>query len=166
MREKEAKRVMLVGQPMYLLMSHDYCLSSIASSLLIGVEELLKEFGDIFPKGTPHGLPPLRGIEHQIDLIPRASLPNKLAYRSNPQETKEIQRQLESLMEKRWVRESLSPCAMLVILVPKKDGTLRMCTNCRAINNLSIFYLGIFHQTGWRLDKVFITTHPIKTFFP
>jgi len=46
---------------MYLLMPHGYCLSSIASSLPIGVEELLKEFWDVFPKDTPHGLPPLRG---------------------------------------------------------------------------------------------------------
>ena len=104
------------------------------------VEELLKEFGDVFPKDTPHGLPPLRGIEHQIDLIPGASLPNKPAYRSNLEETKEIQRQVESLMEKGWVRESLSPCAMLVILVPKKDGTLRICTNCRSINNIIVRY--------------------------
>ena len=79
MREKKVNRVMLTRQHMYLLMPHDYCLSSIA----IGVEELLKEFGDVFPKDTPHGLPHLRGIEHQIDLIPRASLPNKPAYRSN-----------------------------------------------------------------------------------
>jgi len=42
MRGKEMKRVMLARKPMYLLMPHDYCLSSIASSLPIGVEELLK----------------------------------------------------------------------------------------------------------------------------
>jgi len=98
--------VMLARQPMYLLMPYDYYLSSIASSFPIGVEKLLKEFGDVFPKDTLHGLPPLRGIEHQIDLIPGASLPNKSTYRSNPEETKEIQRQVESLMEKGWVRES------------------------------------------------------------
>ena len=98
-------------------MPHDYCLSSIASSLPIGVEELLKEFGDVFPKDNPHGLPSLRGIEHQIYLIPGASLPNKPAYRSNLEETKENQRHVESLMDKGWVRELLSPCAMPVILV-------------------------------------------------
>ena len=117
MREKEVKRVMLARQPMYLLMPHDYHLSSIASSLLIGVEELFKEFGDVVPKDTPHGLLPLRMIEHQIDLISGASLPNKPAYRRNLEETKQIQRQVESSMEKRWVRECLSPCAMFVILV-------------------------------------------------
>ncbi|XP_062179401.1 uncharacterized protein LOC133884012 [Phragmites australis] len=34
------------------------------------------EYADIFPKEVPSGLPPIRGIEHQIDLIPGASLPN------------------------------------------------------------------------------------------
>jgi len=47
----------------------------------------LQEFKDVFSKEIPHGLPPSRGIEHQIDLLPGASLPNRPAYKSNPQET-------------------------------------------------------------------------------
>jgi hypothetical protein len=39
----------------------------------------------------PPGLPPLRGIEHQIDLILGTPLPNRAAYRTNPEEMKEIQ---------------------------------------------------------------------------
>ncbi|XP_027348787.1 uncharacterized protein LOC113860563, partial [Abrus precatorius] len=99
-----------------------------------------EEFGDVFPTSVPSGLPPLRGIEHQIDLIPGASLPNRPAYRSNPQETKEIQRQVDELIGKGWVRDSMSPCAVPVILVPKKDGTWRMCSDCRALNNITIKY--------------------------
>ncbi|KAK1608914.1 hypothetical protein QYE76_032587 [Lolium multiflorum] len=53
----------------------------------------MTEFGDVFPEEVPAGLPPLRGIEHQIDLIPGASLPNRAPYRTNPEETKEIQKQ-------------------------------------------------------------------------
>jgi len=70
---------------------------------------------------VPQGLPPLRGIEHQIDLILGASMPNRPAYQSSPQETKEIQNQIEDLMQKKWVKESLSLCVVPVILVPKKD---------------------------------------------
>ncbi|RDX69970.1 hypothetical protein CR513_50841, partial [Mucuna pruriens] len=55
----------------------------------------------------PHGLPPLRGIEHQIDLVPSCPIPNRLAYRTNPEETKEIQKQVNELLQKGFVREVL-----------------------------------------------------------
>ncbi|KAK1681336.1 hypothetical protein QYE76_042184 [Lolium multiflorum] len=71
-------------------------LTNIPSSLL----SLLKEFQDVFPNELPHGLPPLRGIEHRIDLIPGSPLPNRAAYRTNPEDTKEIQRQIQDLLAK------------------------------------------------------------------
>ncbi|XP_073139089.1 uncharacterized protein [Henckelia pumila] len=52
-----------------------------------------EEFDDLFPEKLPQGLPPLRGIEHQIDLVHGSALPNRPAYRSNSEETKELQRQ-------------------------------------------------------------------------
>ncbi|PKI41779.1 hypothetical protein CRG98_037831 [Punica granatum] len=100
----------------------------------------MQEYEDVFPKETPHGLPPIRGIEHQIDFAPGVTIPNRPAYRSNPKETKELQRQVSGLLEKGYVRESLSPCAIPVILIPKKDGTWRMCVDCRAINNITVKY--------------------------
>ena len=101
---------------------------------------LLQEFEEVFPEEVPHGLPPIRGIEHQIDFIPGASIPNRPAYRSNPEEAKELQRQVNELLEKGYVRESMSPCDVPVLLVPKKDGTWRMCVDCRAINNITVKY--------------------------
>ncbi|XP_021722759.1 uncharacterized protein LOC110690239, partial [Chenopodium quinoa] len=83
--------------------------------------QLIKDFEDVFPNELPKELPPIRGIEHQIDLIPGAPLPNKPAYRCNPLETKELQRQIEELMGMGYVRESMSPCAVPALLVPKKD---------------------------------------------
>ena len=77
----------------------------------------------MFPNDVPSGLPPIRGIEHQIDFVPGAIIPNRPAYRSNLEETKELQRQVEELLTKGHVRESMSSCAMPVLLMPKKVGT-------------------------------------------
>jgi hypothetical protein len=117
-----------------------FSLEDITTPLPRAITNLLQEFKDVFPVEIPTGLPPLRGIKHQIDLIPGASLPNRAAYRTNPKETKEIQRQVQELLDNGYVRESLSPCAIPVILVPKKNGTWRMCVDCQAINNITIRY--------------------------
>jgi hypothetical protein len=117
-----------------------FSLEDIITPLPHAITNLLLEFKDVFPAEIPPGLPPLRGIEHQIYLIPGASLPNRAAYRSNPEETKKIQRQVQELLDNGYVRESLSPCVIPVILVPKKNGTWRMCGDCRAINNITIRY--------------------------
>ena len=58
------------------------------------VANLLQVYKDVFRTELPPGLPPIRGIEHQIDLIPGAQLPNRAPYRTNLEETKEIQRQV------------------------------------------------------------------------
>src|SRR5213075_130559 len=50
------------------------------------VANLLQDYVDVFPPEIPPGLPPMRGIEHKIDLIPGASLPNHATYRANPEE--------------------------------------------------------------------------------
>nr|KYP31042.1 hypothetical protein KK1_049172 [Cajanus cajan] len=70
------------------------------SNILLVLNLSLYLRGFIFPKEVPSGFPPLREIEHQIDLVPRASLPNRPAYRTNPQETKEIETQVKNLMKR------------------------------------------------------------------
>jgi hypothetical protein len=96
----------------------------------------------------------MRGIEHQIDLIPDATLPNRATYRTNPEETKEIQRQVQDLLDRGYVRESLSACVVHVLLVPKKDGTWRMCVDCRAINNITIWYRHPIPRLDDMLDEL------------
>ena len=44
------------------------------------IVKLLAEFQGVFPKELPIGLPPIRGIEHQIDLVLGAPLPYKPTY--------------------------------------------------------------------------------------
>jgi hypothetical protein len=140
----------------YALVCKDalFSIDDISSTLPPSVTNLLQEYGDVFPTEIPPGLPPIRGIEHQIDLIPGAALPNRAAYRANPEETKEIQRQVQDLLDHGYVRESLSPCAVPVILVPKKDGSWLMCVDCRAINNITIRYRHPIPQLDDMLDEL------------
>ncbi|XP_068475117.1 uncharacterized protein [Phaseolus vulgaris] len=102
----------------------------------------------------PIGLPPFRGIEHRIDLVMGASLPNRLAYRTNPEETKEIESQVQELLEEGWVRKSLSPCVVPILLVSKKDGKWRMCSDCRAISNITIKYRHLIPRLDDMLDEL------------
>ena len=69
----------------YILLCKDYAPKANTSHTLpLVLSSLLQEFQDVFPDELPPGLPPLRGIEHRIDLIPEAPLPNKAPYRVNP----------------------------------------------------------------------------------
>ncbi|KAK5825578.1 hypothetical protein PVK06_020431 [Gossypium arboreum] len=118
------------------------------------IMSLLQDFQDVFPEDTPSGLPPLRGIEHQIDFVPGAIIPNRPTYRMNPEETKELQRQVNELMEKGYIRESFRPYAVPVLLVPKKDGTWRMCVDCHAVNKITIKYRHLIPRLDDMLDEL------------
>ena len=128
------------NQPIFVLLYKEVCFNTneLDESLPSVVVSLLQEYEDVFPNDVHSGLPPIRGIEHQIDFVLGATIPNQLAYRSISKETKELQRHVKELLTKGHVRESMSSCAVPVLLVPKKDGTRRMCVNCRAINNIML----------------------------
>jgi hypothetical protein len=68
-----------------------FSLEDMTTPLPRAITNLLQEFNDVFPAEIPLGLPPLKGIEHQVDLILGALLPNQAVYRTNPEEMKEIQ---------------------------------------------------------------------------
>ena len=52
------------------------------------------------PEEIPHGFPPMRGIQHQIDLIPGLVFPNNLASMKSPKEHEEFKTQVDDFLDK------------------------------------------------------------------
>ena len=55
-----------------------------------------------------------------------------------PTELKELKTQLQELLDKGFIRPSVSPWGALVLFVKKKDGTLWMCIDYRQINKVTV----------------------------
>ena len=98
---------------------------------------VVREFPDIFPEDLP-GMPPDREIEFVIDLVPGTSPISKAPYRMAPAELKELQTQLQELLDLGFIRPSKSPWGAPVLFVKKKDGSMRLCIDYRELNKVTI----------------------------
>jgi len=71
-----------------------------SSEVLVEVSSLLSEYGDVISNNVIEGLPLVRKISHQIDLVPGAIFPNKATDRIIPTKTKELNRQVQDFLRK------------------------------------------------------------------
>ena len=83
---------------------------------------IVRDFPDVFPNDLP-GLPPDREVEFIIDLVPRIAPISKVPYRMEPIELKELKVQLQKLLDKSFIRPSVSPWGAPMLFVKKKDGS-------------------------------------------
>jgi hypothetical protein len=112
---------------------------------------LLHDHEDIFPDE----ISTIRKIEHQINLVYRATITNMSAYRSNLEETKKPQMQVEKLMLNGYIKESTRSCAVLMLLVPKNDETWRMYIDYHVTNNITVKYTHLIPRLDDMLNKLY-----------
>ena len=93
---------------------------------------IVREFHDVFPKELP-GIPLEREVDLSIEIVPGTAPVSRAPYRMAPADLKELKVQLQELLDKGFVRPSVSPWGAPVLFMKKKDGTLRMCIDYRQI---------------------------------
>lgn len=96
------------------------------------LQHLLTEFSGIFKE--PKALPPSRFCDHRIPLEPGTRPVVVRPYRYPHGQKDEIERQCAEMLKKGIIRPSQSPFSSPVILVPKADGSWRLCVDYRELN--------------------------------
>ena len=105
----------------------------------IGLEDVpvVRDFLDVFLDDLP-GFPPEREIDFPIDLVPDTAPISLSPYRMAQAELKELKTQLQELVDRGFIRPSISPWGASVLFVKKKDDTWRLCIDYRQLNKVTI----------------------------
>lgn len=77
-------------------------------------------------------------MEFVIDLVPRTSHISIAPYQMFALELGELKKQLEELLEKQFIRPSVSSWGVPVLFVKKKDSSMSLCVDYRQLNKMTI----------------------------
>nr|GFB58200.1 uncharacterized protein [Tanacetum cinerariifolium] len=134
---KKVKERVLVGKFRNL---QDKCETDEGSSKVEvpkAIERVLDEFKDMMPTELPKKLPPRREVDHSIELESGSKPSAKAPYQMPPPELEELRKQLKELMDAGYIRPSKAPYGASVLFQRKKDGSLQMCIDYRALKKVT-----------------------------
>ncbi len=102
------------------------------------IRQVLEEFLDVMPEELPEDLLPKRQVDHAIEVMPGVAPPAKAPYRMSHEELKKLKVQFEKLFAKGYIKPNKSPYGAPVLFIHKKDGTVKMCVDYRALNKAMV----------------------------
>jgi hypothetical protein len=138
MTTPEGKEMEFIAEPVVTAKGVANCVNVKQLDASQGSEvPVVNEFPDVFPEELP-GMPPDRDIEFVIEFKPGTSRIYKTPYRMATPELAELKEHVKELLEKGFISPSLSSWGAVVIFVPKKDGTQRLCVDYCALNEVTI----------------------------
>lgn len=129
----KAERLVRHGCEAYLA----FVTTSTGNKVRLSEIPIVCEFPDVFPEELP-GLPPQRGVEFSIELVPGTQPISKAPYRMASNELKELRVQLQELIDKGFIHPSASPWGASVLFERKKDGSMRLCIDYRQLNQVTV----------------------------
>nr|XP_027187167.1 uncharacterized protein LOC113785005 [Cicer arietinum] len=141
--EERDKPINISTNQVKALLKEDVQLYMILASLEFKEKVVIRDVPIVckFPKVFPEdvtSLPLEREIEFSIDLVPGTGPISMAPYRMSPLKLYELKKQLEELLDKQFIRPSVSPWGAHVLLVKKKDGSMRLCVDYRRLNKVTI----------------------------
>jgi transcription antitermination factor NusG len=122
-------------------LDHYLCGVSVEEAMKSVADEikfLIKKYRELFPDKLPPGIPPKRTVDHQINLKPDTKPFNQHSYRMNQVELTTLRKQLDELLEQRFIEPSLSQYGSPCLFVKKKTGELRLVVDYRKLNQATL----------------------------
>ncbi len=98
---------------------------------------IVREFPNVFSAELPR-MPPDQEIEFVVDLHPGTTPMSKVPYRIALAELKELKAQLQDLLDKGFIKSSISHLGAPMLFVKKNDGSMQMCVDYRELNKETI----------------------------
>uniref|UniRef100_A0A146KYH2 RNA-directed DNA polymerase n=1 Tax=Lygus hesperus TaxID=30085 RepID=A0A146KYH2_LYGHE len=103
---------------------------------LARLRNILQKFSNTFTRGLPRR--PVNVLEFKIILIDPKKVVYRRPYRLHPRDREAVREYIKELLEAGIIEESTSPYSSPILLVPKKNGKMRMATDFRELNSNTV----------------------------
>ena len=116
-----------------ILKDLDQKLSHLDSDKRLELKQLILEYEHLFPDILSRTVK----IYHDADIIDGSKPMKQHQYRMNPVKQQYFREEVQYLLDNDFIEPIQSKWSSSCILVPKPDGTFRMCTDYRKVNSVT-----------------------------